>query len=241
MEGATRRRTGDGGFFRVSFPRFAKKRRIAKRVTTRSEARIRAARAPPRAESGAVWRGSLRARRALGGAASSRERSHLAWRRRARAGANPGDGRRQRRRGQPPERRTRRASRRSYEGRVRLRFRDGGRSDDDPFRVSEVRASDEKRSAVPFEVPAGGEARAPPRRFRRTDKKRPGEGRREKRRVADQESVNTIVVWRAPLIRLRRNRRFADVRLRVSSTRLFLGAGSWCAALRATPPGCLPR
>ena len=37
------------------------------------------------------------------------------------------------------------------------------------------------------------------------------------------------------------DRRFADVRLRVSSTRLFLGAGSSCAALRATPPGCLPR
>ena len=46
-----------------------------------------------------------------------------------------------------------------------MRFRDEGRSDDDPFRVSEVRASDEKRSAVPFEVPAGREARARPRRL----------------------------------------------------------------------------
>ena len=232
MEGATRRRTG-GFFSRVSFPRFAS-RPIAKRDTTRSEARIRAARAPPRAGTGAVWRGSLRARRALGGAASSRERSHLAWRRRARAGANPGDGRRQRRRGQPPERRTRRASRRSYEGRVRLRFRDGGRSDDDPFRVSEVRASDEKRSAVPFEVSAGGR-----RALRRVDldepdKKRPGDGKNSSRRPGVGQMSG------APF-RRSRNRRFADVRLRVSSTRLFLGAGSSCAALRATPPGCLPR
>ena len=38
-----------------------------------------------------------------------------------------------------------------------------------------------------------------------------------------------------------RNRRFANAILRVSSTRLFLRAGSSYAALRATPPGCLPR
>ena len=132
-EGTTGQRAVRGE--KMCASRDEERRPIAKRVTTRS-ARIRAARAPPGAGAGVVCRASLRPRRALGGAASSRGRSHLAWRRRARAGANPGDGRRQRRRGQPPERRTRRASRRSYEGRVCLRFRDEGRSDDDPFRVS---------------------------------------------------------------------------------------------------------
>jgi len=66
------------------------------------------------------------------------------------------------------------------------------------------------------------------------DKKRPGDGKNSSRRPGVGQMSG------APF-RRSRNRRFADVRLRVSSTRLFLGAGSSCAALRATPPGCLPR
>lgn len=71
-----------------------------------------------------------------------------------------------------------------------MRFRDGGRSDDDPFRVSEVRASDEKRSAVPFEVSAGGR-----RALRRVDLDEPD--KKHEKKLESQTRSRSDDVWRS--------------------------------------------
>jgi hypothetical protein len=233
VEGATRRRTG-GFFFSGQFSavRFKANRETGHdaiggadprgaRASARGDGR-RLARKPSRASR--TRRRGVVAREIAPCLAAARARRGEPWRReaaaapRAAAGATHAAGISTIVRG---------ASAFAVSGRREVRRR--------PFPC--VGGTRERRKALGRAVRSvrGREARAPPRRFLdEPDKKRPGDGKNSSRRPGVGQMSG------APF-RRSRNRRFADVRLRVSSTRLFLGAGSSCAALRATPPGCLPR